>query len=158
MSKFLLGAETFLHMLLTRMQTDLAMSTSSLICLPLEQSIRRKAGEALIPSKMKVCTPLPRLTLLIIVDYSHTHTGYSVCTPHHTRPGDNSCPSEETLRPSIRPTYTSKHCPCTCYFRITCQLATHMSTEVQFIRFLTRLCELSEARRRVQLRRRNKVS
>lgn len=48
------GAETFLHMLLTRMQTDLAMSTSSLICLPLEPSVRRKAGDILIPSKMKV--------------------------------------------------------------------------------------------------------
>ncbi|KAH8113567.1 vacuolar fusion protein MON1, partial [Phellopilus nigrolimitatus] len=51
--RLLSGAETFLHMLLTRMQTDLAMSTSSLLCLPLDPSLRRKVGEALIPSKMK---------------------------------------------------------------------------------------------------------
>jgi len=48
------GAETFLHLMLTRLQTDLAMSTSSLHCLPLDPILRRKAGETLVPnSKMK---------------------------------------------------------------------------------------------------------
>ena len=49
------GADTFLHLMLNRLQMDLAISTSSLQCLPLEPSLRRKAGEALIPtSKLKV--------------------------------------------------------------------------------------------------------
>ena len=56
LGRLLSGAETFLHLLLKRMQFDLAMSTSSLLCLPLEANIRRKIGEVLIPSKMKVCT------------------------------------------------------------------------------------------------------
>ncbi|KLO16737.1 DUF254-domain-containing protein [Schizopora paradoxa] len=48
------GAETFLHLMLTRLQTDLAISTSSLHCLPLDATLRRKAGEILVPnSKMK---------------------------------------------------------------------------------------------------------
>ena len=53
--RLLSGAETFLHLLLERMQTDLAISTSSLLCLPMETGLRRKIGEMLIPSKMKVC-------------------------------------------------------------------------------------------------------
>lgn len=48
------GAETLLDLLLTRLQTDLAMSTSSLICMALDANLRRKAGDALIPSKIKV--------------------------------------------------------------------------------------------------------
>ena len=53
---FNLGTETLLHSILTRLQTDLAMSTSSLICLPLDNSLRKRAGEALVPqTKMKVC-------------------------------------------------------------------------------------------------------
>ena len=52
--RLLSGAETFLHSLLARMQYDLAMSTASLLCLPLDPSLRRKVGEALVPSKTKV--------------------------------------------------------------------------------------------------------
>ncbi|EJC99059.1 DUF254-domain-containing protein, partial [Fomitiporia mediterranea MF3/22] len=51
--RLLSGAETFLHSLLARMQSDLAMSTSSLLCLAMDQNLRRKIGEALVPSKMK---------------------------------------------------------------------------------------------------------
>ncbi|KAI5123167.1 hypothetical protein M0805_000869 [Coniferiporia weirii] len=51
--RLLSGTETFLHSLLARLQTDLAMSTSSLLCLALDPALRRKAGDALVPSKMK---------------------------------------------------------------------------------------------------------
>lgn len=51
--RLLSGAETFLHLLLDRMQSDLAISTSSLLCLPMEAGLRRKIGEMLIPSKIK---------------------------------------------------------------------------------------------------------
>ncbi|KAL5501280.1 MON1 [Sanghuangporus vaninii] len=51
--RLLSGAETFLHSLLARMQCDLAMSTASLLCLPMDPSLRRKIGDALVPSKTK---------------------------------------------------------------------------------------------------------
>ena len=48
------GAEVFLHSLILRMQYDLAISMSSLLCLPLEAGLRRKIGSILVPAKMKV--------------------------------------------------------------------------------------------------------
>ncbi|KAG6843931.1 hypothetical protein H0H87_011622 [Tephrocybe sp. NHM501043] len=52
--RLLNGAEGFLSSLLDRLEFDLAMSTSSLQCLKLEPSLRKRAAEALIPpSKMK---------------------------------------------------------------------------------------------------------
>ncbi|TDL17259.1 DUF254-domain-containing protein [Rickenella mellea] len=52
--RLLTGAETFLHSLLARLETDLAMSTSSLLCLKLDAALRTRAAEALVPgSKMK---------------------------------------------------------------------------------------------------------
>ncbi|KAJ7781773.1 trafficking protein Mon1-domain-containing protein [Mycena maculata] len=52
--RLLNGSETFLTSLLARLEFDLAMSTSSLHCLRLEASIRKRAAEALVPpSKMK---------------------------------------------------------------------------------------------------------
>ncbi|KAJ6475067.1 trafficking protein Mon1-domain-containing protein [Mycena vitilis] len=52
--RLLNGAETFLTSLLSRLEFDLAMATSSLHCLRLEASIRKRAAEALVPpSKMK---------------------------------------------------------------------------------------------------------
>ncbi|KAG1745888.1 DUF254-domain-containing protein [Suillus paluster] len=48
------GAEPFLFSLLDRMELDLAMATSSLNCLQLDQSLRARVAEALVPtSKMK---------------------------------------------------------------------------------------------------------
>lgn len=50
-----LGAETFLHSLLSRLESDLAMGTSSLQCLTMDPTLRGKISDALIPSsKMKV--------------------------------------------------------------------------------------------------------
>ncbi|KAF7346547.1 hypothetical protein MSAN_01882800 [Mycena sanguinolenta] len=52
--RLLNGAETFLTSMLSRLAFDLAMATSSLHCLRLEASIRKRAAEALVPpSKMK---------------------------------------------------------------------------------------------------------
>lgn len=49
------GAEPFLFSLLGRMELDLAMATSSLNCLQLDQSLRAHVAEALVPtSKIKV--------------------------------------------------------------------------------------------------------
>jgi len=52
--RLLNGAETFLTSMLSRLEFNLAMATSSLHCLRLEASVRKRAGEALVPpSKMK---------------------------------------------------------------------------------------------------------
>ncbi|KAJ6621862.1 vacuolar fusion protein MON1 [Mycena sp. CBHHK59/15] len=52
--RLLNGAETFLTSLLSRLEFDLAMSSSSLHCLQLEASVRKRAAEALVPpSKIK---------------------------------------------------------------------------------------------------------
>ncbi|KAG6831949.1 hypothetical protein H0H92_006550 [Tricholoma furcatifolium] len=48
--RLLNGAESFLSSLLGRLEFDLAMSTSSLQCLRLEPSVRKRAAEALLPS------------------------------------------------------------------------------------------------------------
>lgn len=49
------GAEPFMNSLLARLETDIAMSTSSLNCLKMEPSIRRRIAETLVPNtKMKV--------------------------------------------------------------------------------------------------------
>ncbi|KAG6837622.1 hypothetical protein H0H93_006143 [Arthromyces matolae] len=48
--RLLNGAESFLSSLLEQLQLDLAMSTSSLQCLKLEPSLRKRAAEALLPS------------------------------------------------------------------------------------------------------------
>ncbi|GLB38308.1 putative trafficking protein Mon1 [Lyophyllum shimeji] len=44
------GAESFLSSLLERLEFDLAISTSSLQCLRLDPSLRKRAAEALLPS------------------------------------------------------------------------------------------------------------
>lgn len=52
--RLLNGAETFLTSMLSRLEFDLAMASSSLHCLRLDASIRKRAAEALVPpSKMK---------------------------------------------------------------------------------------------------------
>ncbi|KAF5382550.1 hypothetical protein D9615_002841 [Tricholomella constricta] len=52
--RLLNGAESFLSSLLDRLEFDIAMSTSSLQCLRLDPSLRKRAAEALLPSsKMK---------------------------------------------------------------------------------------------------------
>ncbi|KAG6854671.1 hypothetical protein C0991_003319 [Blastosporella zonata] len=52
--RLLNGAEGFLSSLLDRLEFDLAMSTSSLQCLKLDPTLRKRAAEALVPSsKMK---------------------------------------------------------------------------------------------------------
>ncbi|KAF8630953.1 hypothetical protein AX17_005309 [Amanita inopinata Kibby_2008] len=52
--RLLSGAETFLISLLDRMEFDLAMSTSSLHCLKLEPTLRKRVAEVLVPhSKIK---------------------------------------------------------------------------------------------------------
>ncbi|KAG2037788.1 DUF254-domain-containing protein [Suillus americanus] len=49
-----IGSEPFMFSLLARMELDLAMATSSLNCLQLDQSLRARVAEALVPtSKMK---------------------------------------------------------------------------------------------------------
>lgn len=51
----LIGAETLMHSLLSRLETDLAITMSSLQCLKLEPVLRKKIAEAIVPtSKMKV--------------------------------------------------------------------------------------------------------
>lgn len=52
--RLLSGAEVFLHTLIKRMQFDLAIATSSLLCLRLDPGLRRKIGSVLVPSKLKV--------------------------------------------------------------------------------------------------------
>ena len=50
-----LGAETFLTAMINRLEIDLAMSTSSLHCMRLDSTLRKRAAEALVPAtKMKV--------------------------------------------------------------------------------------------------------
>lgn len=49
------GAEPFMHTLLQRLEGDMAVNLSALQFLKLDQSVRSRAAEALIPvSKMKV--------------------------------------------------------------------------------------------------------
>lgn len=51
-----IGAETFLTSLIGRLEFDIAINTSSLLCLKLEANLRKRAADALVPtSKMKVC-------------------------------------------------------------------------------------------------------
>lgn len=45
------GADSFLTSLITRMEFDLAMATSSLHCLKLEPGLRKRAADILIPPK-----------------------------------------------------------------------------------------------------------
>ena len=48
------GAEPFLFSLLGRLESDLAMSMSSLHCLQLDPSLRTRVADALVPiTKMK---------------------------------------------------------------------------------------------------------
>ncbi|KAK7056936.1 Vacuolar fusion protein mon1 [Paramarasmius palmivorus] len=52
--RMLSGAETFLSSMISRLELDLAMSTSSLRCLKLDNILRKRAAECLVPtSKMK---------------------------------------------------------------------------------------------------------
>ncbi|KAF5315324.1 hypothetical protein D9619_006994 [Psilocybe cf. subviscida] len=52
--RLLNGAEPFMNSLLMRLETDMAMSTSSLHCLKMEPSLRKRLADALIPTtKMK---------------------------------------------------------------------------------------------------------
>ena len=49
------GAEPFLYSLLSRLEWDLAMSTSSLHCLKLDPVLRKSVADVLVPtSKIKV--------------------------------------------------------------------------------------------------------
>ena len=49
------GAEPFLYSLLSRLEWDLAMSTSSLHCLKLDPVLRKAVADVLVPtSKIKV--------------------------------------------------------------------------------------------------------
>ncbi|KAF9046459.1 vacuolar fusion protein MON1 [Panaeolus papilionaceus] len=55
--RLLNGAETLMHSLLSRLETDLAITMSSLQCLKLEPVLRKKIAEAIVPtSKMKADT------------------------------------------------------------------------------------------------------
>lgn len=96
--RHLSGAEVFLHSLITRMQYDLAISMSSLLCLPLEASLRRKIGSILVPAKMKVCeiccSCISPLKLLL--------QGHIVCSTHCSRTGCYNRKAEETLRTPCR--------------------------------------------------------
>ncbi|KAK7469379.1 Vacuolar fusion protein mon1 [Stygiomarasmius scandens] len=52
--RLLNGAETFLTAMINRLEFDLAMSTSSLHCMRLDPTLRKRAAEALVPAtKMK---------------------------------------------------------------------------------------------------------
>ncbi|PPQ77470.1 hypothetical protein CVT25_011340 [Psilocybe cyanescens] len=52
--RLLNGAEPFMNSLLVRLETDIAMTTSSLHCLKMEPNLRRRIAESLVPStKMK---------------------------------------------------------------------------------------------------------
>ncbi|KAI0061695.1 DUF254-domain-containing protein [Artomyces pyxidatus] len=54
LGRLLSGAEILIHSLLDRVETDLAMSTSSLHCLKLDPTVRTRAANALVPTnKMK---------------------------------------------------------------------------------------------------------
>ncbi|KAF7314479.1 hypothetical protein MKEN_00920900 [Mycena kentingensis (nom. inval.)] len=48
--RLLTGAETFLTSMISRLEFDLAMATASLHCLRLDPSVRKRAGELLVPS------------------------------------------------------------------------------------------------------------
>lgn len=51
LGRLLAGADSFLTSLITRMEFDLAMATSSLHCLKLEPGLRKRAADILIPPK-----------------------------------------------------------------------------------------------------------
>ncbi|KAF8908989.1 vacuolar fusion protein MON1 [Gymnopilus junonius] len=52
--RLLNGAEPFMHSLLSRLETDIAMTMSSLNCLKVEPNLRKRLAESLVPnSKMK---------------------------------------------------------------------------------------------------------
>ena len=54
------GAEPFLYSLLSRLEWDLAMSTSSLHCLKLDPALRKAVADILVPtSKIKVRSHRP---------------------------------------------------------------------------------------------------
>ena len=55
--RLLSGAEPFLYSLLSRLEWDLAMGTSSLQCLKVEPMLRKSVADVLVPtSKIKVLT------------------------------------------------------------------------------------------------------
>lgn len=62
--QWLSGAEPFLHSLLSRLEWDLAMGTSSLQCLKVEPALRKSVADVLVPtSKIKV-SPYPKNDVL----------------------------------------------------------------------------------------------
>ena len=81
------GAEPFMHSLLSRLQFDLAMSTSSLNCLRLDPALRKGVADVLVPtSKIKVSSCLnSRFQSL-----SNLCVGCFVYDPHRARPCDHA--------------------------------------------------------------------
>lgn len=58
-----LGAESFVFSMLNRVESDLAMTTSSLCCLKLDPSLRKRIADTVMPtSKIKVCICSARLS------------------------------------------------------------------------------------------------
>lgn len=52
-----------MHSLLSRLEYDLAMSTSSLNCLRLDSNLRKSVADVLVPtSKIKVCASFGAFT------------------------------------------------------------------------------------------------
>ena len=65
MEALCVGAEAFMHSLLSRLEFDIAMSTSSLNCLRLDPNLRKTVADALVPtSKIKVLRSLSRVVSL----------------------------------------------------------------------------------------------
>lgn len=65
MEALFVGAEAFMHSLLSRLEFDIAMSTSSLNCLKLDPNLRKTVADALVPtSKIKVYRSLSRVVSL----------------------------------------------------------------------------------------------
>lgn len=80
------GAEPFLYSLLSRLEWDLAMSTSSLQCLKLDSALRKSVADILVPtSKIKA-----GVAKHATCPYSHIPLGnairdtYSAGSRHHT--------------------------------------------------------------------------
>ena len=67
--RLLSGAEPFLYSLLSRLEWDLAMGTSSLQCLKVEPMLRKSVADVLVPtSKIKVVLhPLPMILQVLTV-------------------------------------------------------------------------------------------
>ena len=96
--RLLSGAEPCLYSLLSRLEWDLAMGTSSLQCLKVEPVLRKSVADVLVPtSKIKVL-PLPKNYAFDIEHWP----GHFVYDTDCSGTSDHIGPTQETLDTPFR--------------------------------------------------------